>query len=427
MWKNCPPRYEHGVKREVKVNLVYPKYDHQVIQRIRKMHDDCSVFVNEKGLNVVSISSVETFGGQGETFRAAVELYPHCVYQKAPTTYAVDFLVGESQKDWLYGEEEVALFWGEQLEVEEDYLGPRIEGDTVTSDFVMAMVDYLKNQNMVHHRYIYQVVSKAMENLQHATSLASISLLDGAHITVCGDVHGQFYDLLNIFDLNGFPSKSNPYLFNGDFVDRGAFSVEVIITLFAFKAMCPQAIYLARGNHESDGLNERYGFHREVYYKLGRDCVELFSRAFCFLPLAHVINDKIFVVHGGLFSQDGVTLSDIRGIYRFCQPPQEGLMCELLWSDPQTALGRAPNKRGCGISFGQDVTQKFLKENNLDLVVRSHEVKDKGFEVIHNGQLITVFSAPNYCDQFDNLGAYIMFTAPELIPSITTFKGVDHP
>lgn len=74
-------------------------------------------------------------------------------------------------------------------------------------------------------------------------------------------------------------------------------------------------------------------------------------------------------------------------------------MCELLWSDPQTALGRAPNKRGCGISFGQDVTQKFLKENNLDLVVRSHEVKDKGFEVIHNGQLITVFSAPNYCDQ----------------------------
>ncbi|KAG2275071.1 hypothetical protein Bca52824_057626 [Brassica carinata] len=82
MWKNCPPRYEHGVKREVKVNLVYPKYDHQVIQRIRKMHDDCSVFVNEKGLNVVSISSVETFGGQGETFRAAVELYPHCVYQR---------------------------------------------------------------------------------------------------------------------------------------------------------------------------------------------------------------------------------------------------------------------------------------------------------------------------------------------------------
>lgn len=81
------------------------------------MHDDCSVFVNEKGLNVVSISSVETFGGQGETFRAAVELYPHCVYQKAPTTYAVDFLVGESQKDWLYGEEEVALFWGEQLGV----------------------------------------------------------------------------------------------------------------------------------------------------------------------------------------------------------------------------------------------------------------------------------------------------------------------
>ncbi|KAJ0267001.1 hypothetical protein HA466_0008960 [Hirschfeldia incana] len=116
MWKNCPPRYDHGVKREVKVNLVYPEYDHDVIQRIRKRHDDCSVFVNkddEKGLNVVFISSVETFGGQGETFRAAVELYPQCVYQTVSNSYDVDFLVGESQNGWLYSEEEVALFWGE--------------------------------------------------------------------------------------------------------------------------------------------------------------------------------------------------------------------------------------------------------------------------------------------------------------------------
>ncbi|KAL0751257.1 hypothetical protein Bca101_033260 [Brassica carinata] len=102
-------------------------------------------------------------------------------------------------------------------------------------------------------------------------------------------------------------------------------------------------------------------------------------------------------------------------------------MCELLWSNPQTALGRAPSKRGCGIKFGEDVTRKFLTCNHLDLIVISHEVKDEGFEFTHNDQLITVFSAPNYCNIFGNDGAYIRFTAPALIPKITRFKAVDHP
>ncbi|GAV77161.1 LOW QUALITY PROTEIN: Metallophos domain-containing protein/TPR_1 domain-containing protein/PPP5 domain-containing protein/TPR_11 domain-containing protein [Cephalotus follicularis] len=313
------------------------------------------------------------------------------------------------------------------LEVEPQYSGARMEGDVVTLDFVKKMLDGFKNQKNLHKRYAFQIVLQTREMLRTLTSLVDINVPNGNHFTVCGDVHGQFYDLLNIFELNGLPSEENPYLFNGDFVDRGSFSVEVILTLFAFKCMCPSAIHLSRGNHESKSMNKIYGFEGEVRSKLSETFVELFAEVFCCLPLAHVINEKVFVVHGGLFSVDGVKLSDIRAIDRFCEPPEEGLMCELLWSDPQPLPGRGPSKRGVGLSFGADVTKRFLQDNNLDLVVRSHEVKDEGYEIEHEGKLITVFSAPNYCDQMGNKGAFIRFEAPDLKPNIVTFSAVPHP
>ncbi|KAF8725573.1 hypothetical protein HU200_020107 [Digitaria exilis] len=310
------------------------------------------------------------------------------------------------------------------VEVEPQYAGPRIDGDEITLDFVKAMLDEFKKQKCIHKRYAYQVVLKTLELLRSMPSLVDVDVPNGGHFTVCGDVHGQYFDLLNIFELNGLPSEENPYLFNGDFVDRGSFSVEVILTLFAFKCLYPKAMYLARGNHESKSMNKIYGFEGEVRSKLGEKFVELFAEVFCWLPLAHVINKKVFVVHGGLFSVDGVKLSDIRSIDRFCEPPEEGLMCELLWSDPQPQLGRGPSKRGVALSFGADVTKKFLQDNNLDLIVRSHEVKDEGYEIEHDGKLITVFSAPNYCDQMGNKGAFIRFTAPEMKPDIVTFSAV---
>ncbi|EPS61337.1 serine/threonine-protein phosphatase 5, partial [Genlisea aurea] len=311
--------------------------------------------------------------------------------------------------------------------VEPQYSGARIEGDVVGLDFITKMMDDFKKQKTLHKRYAYQIVLQTRDLLRELPSLVDINVPHGKHFTVCGDVHGQFYDLLNIFELNGLPSEDNPYLFNGDFVDRGSFSVEVILTLFAFKCMSPTAIYLARGNHESRNMNKIYGFEGEVRSKLSDAFVELFAEVFCCLPLAHVINEKVFVVHGGLFSVDGVKLSDIRSINRFCEPPEEGLMCELLWSDPQPQLGRGPSKRGVGLSFGADVTKKFLESNDLDLVVRSHEVKDEGYEIEHDGKLITVFSAPNYCDQMGNKGAFIRFEAPQLKPKIVTFSAVAHP
>ncbi|KAJ6805008.1 serine/threonine-protein phosphatase 5 [Iris pallida] len=293
-------------------------------------------------------------------------------------------------------------------DVEPQYTGARIEGEVVTLDFVKKMIDDFRNQKCLHKRYAYQIVLQTREILRSMPSLVDITVPNGSKFTVCGDVHGQLFDLLNIFELNGLPSEDNPYLFNGDFVDRGSFSLEVILTLFAFKCMSPSAMYLSRGNHESRSMNKIYGFEGEVKSKLSDTFVELFAEVFCCLPLAHVLNDKVFVVHGGLFSVDGVKLSDIRAIDRFCEPPEEGLMCELLWSDPQPQCGRGPSKRGVGLSFGEDVTKRFLQENNLDLVVRSHEVKDEGYEITHDGKLITVFSAPNYCDQMGNKGAYIL-------------------
>ncbi|KAF5949492.1 hypothetical protein HYC85_011485 [Camellia sinensis] len=313
------------------------------------------------------------------------------------------------------------------IEVEPQYDGARIEGDFVTLNFVKKMMDDFRNQKFLHKRYAFQIVLQTREMLCALPSLVDINIPDGKHFTVCGDVHGQYYDLLNIFELNGLPSEDNPYLFNGDFVDRGSFSLEVILTLFAFKCMSPSAIYLSRGNHESKSMNKIYGFEGEVRSKLSDTFVEAFAEVFCCLPLAHVINEKVFIVHGGLFSVDGVKLSDIRAIDRFCEPPEEGLMCELLWSDPQPQPGRGPSKRGVGLSFGGDVTKRFLQENKLDLVVRSHEVKDEGYEIEHDGKLITVFSAPNYCDQMGNKGAFIRFEAPHLKPNIVTFSAVPHP
>lgn len=120
-------------------------------------------------------------------------------------------------------------------------------------------------------------------------------------ITVCGDIHGQFYDLVNVYKINGMPSEENPYLFNGDFVDRGSFSIEVILTLLAWKVANPNIIHLTRGNHESRSMTQLYGFQGEVIHKYNSNVYELFLKCFQSLPLAFVLSKKVMVCHGGLF------------------------------------------------------------------------------------------------------------------------------
>lgn len=178
--------------------------------------------------------------------------------------------------------------------------------------------------------------------------------------------------MLNIFSINGNPSETNPYLFNGDFIDRGSFSVEVIVTLLAWKALLPNHMFMARGNHESKNLNKMYGFEGEVKHKYDVKTYDLFSEVFCYLPLAHCINNKIFVTHGGLFSKDGIKIKDIEKVNRVREPPDEGIMCECLWSDPSDTDGRHPSKRGVAIQFGPDVAQRFIDDNDLSNKIFYH-------------------------------------------------------
>lgn len=164
-----------------------------------------------------------------------------------------------------------------------------------------------------------------------------------------------------------------------------------------------------------------YRFKGETKSKYDDETYSAFRELFFCLPLCYLINKKIFVVHGGLPSNDETTLDEIRKIHRFCEPPEKGLMADLLWSDFVNEDGRHVSKRGVSFCAGPDISAKFVGQHNLQLVVRSHEMKEEGYEIQKGGRVITVFSAPNYCDQSKNKGAFIRFVAPELKPDIKQF------
>ena len=314
------------------------------------------------------------------------------------------------------------------ITVPASYDGPRIgEDGIITLQFVLDAMEYFRQEKIVHKKYLVMVLLEALKALKAHPNVVPIPVDATSDVTVCGDTHGQYYDLLNIFKLNGNPSPSNRYLFNGDFVDRGSYSVENVSVLLAFKALFPNDFFMSRGNHEGQGLNRVYGFEGEVKQKYDEPVYDLFQEVFNALPLAHIVNEKIFVAHGGLFSKDNVTIAEIQQVNRFRDIPDEGLMCELMWADPRPMPGRGPSKRGVGHSFGPDVTDNFLATNRLQLFIRSHEVQENGYAMMHQDRLITVFSAPNYCDQVGNKGAFIRFSGSGTTPAFSTFSEVPHP
>ena len=271
----------------------------------------------------------------------------------------------------------------EAMSIDDNYNGPVLPADgKVTVEFMKELIEAFKQGTKLHRKYAYKIILDVREIFSKQNTLIDVNIPDDKKFTVCGDVHGQFYDLLNIFDLNGLPSEDNAYLFNGDFVDRGSFSVECILTLFGYKALYPEHFFMSRGNHESQTMNQMYGFEGEVKAKYSGQMYELFAEVFNLLPLCHCLNKRVLVMHGGLFADDGITLEQIRLTDRIRQPPEDGIMCDLLWSDPFPGLGRQPSKRGVGIQFGSDVTEAFCKLNNLEYVIRSHEVKAEGYEIV---------------------------------------------
>lgn len=242
-------------------------------------------------------------------------------------------------------------------------------------------------------------------NLTREILLSQPMLLElGAPIKICGDIHGQFNDLLRLFEYGGFPPESN-YLFLGDYVDRGKQSIEVVCLLFAYKIKYPENFFILRGNHECAGINRIYGFYDECRRRFSVKMWKQFCNTFNCLPCTAVIDDKIICMHGGL-SPHLSKLDQISNISRPCDVPDTGLLCDILWSDPDpTHTGWGENDRGVSFTFGPDVVVEFLNRHELDLVVRAHQVVEDGYEFFAKRELVTVFSAPNYCGEFDNAGA----------------------
>ncbi|KAH3666548.1 hypothetical protein WICMUC_005617 [Wickerhamomyces mucosus] len=221
-------------------------------------------------------------------------------------------------------------------------------------------------------------------------------------ITVVGDVHGQFYDLIEIFKIGGYCPDTN-YLFLGDYVDRGMFSVEVITLLICLKIRHPERVYLIRGNHESRQITQNYGFYSECIRKYGNaEPWYYFTEMFDYLILGAVIDDSIFCVHGGL-SPNVHTIDQIKVVDRFREIPHEGAMADLVWSDPDDENGSfSLSPRGAGYTFGIDVVRKFLKMNSMDKILRAHQLCNEGYQVYFGGLVTTVWSAPNYCYRCGN-------------------------
>jgi len=292
------------------------------------------------------------------------------------------------------------------------YKGPVFPDDgEITKEWVLNLIEFMKdleNKKSLEEKYLdktnlLKLLLKGKQVLnEYQEALVDVDVFEGKNITVVGDTHGQFYDLLHI---------------------------ECMCTLISLKILYPNYVFLNRGNHEDQRINLFYGFMHEVHEKYNDDdTYESFHELFKFLPLGHILNEEVLVIHGGLFSEEGVTLDELKQINRFIDVPSEGLMNEILWSDPFDGNGTQPSDRGAGIYYGQDVTEKFLKENNLKLLIRSHEVRDEGYSIEHGGKHITVFSAPNYCDSVGNKGAIVKFDGDDMEhPYFIKFNASPHP
>ncbi|XP_009151182.1 serine/threonine-protein phosphatase PP1 [Brassica rapa] len=227
-----------------------------------------------------------------------------------------------------------------------------------------------------------------------------------APIRICGDIHGQYQDLLRLFEYGGYPPSAN-FLFLGDYVDRGKQSLETICLLLAYKIRYPSKIYLLRGNHEDAKINRIYGFYDECKRRFNVRLWKIFTDCFNCLPVSALIDDKILCMHGGL-SPELDNLNQIREIQRPTEIPDSGLLCDLLWSDPDQKIeGWADSDRGISCTFGADKVAEFLDKNDLDLICRGHQVVEDGYEFFAKRRLVTIFSAPNYGGEFDNAGALL--------------------
>ena len=239
-------------------------------------------------------------------------------------------------------------------------------------------------------------------------------------IKICGDLHGQYSDLIRMFDVAGYPGD-NSFLFLGDYVDRGRQSIETIALLLAYKIKYPESIFLLRGNHESSSINRIYGFYDECKRRYSTLVWKYFTDTFNCMPIAAVVGERILCMHGGI-SPELTSLIKIEEIKRPAEIPDSGLFCDILWSDPQEEIfGWGENDRGVSVTFGENIVSEFCAKHDLDLICRAHQVVEEGYQFFSKRRLVTIFTAPNYCGEFDNAAA-VMSVDENMICSFHILK-----
>eukprot|EP01006_Ploeotia_vitrea_P047832 TRINITY_DN67169_c3_g2_i1.p1 TRINITY_DN67169_c3_g2~~TRINITY_DN67169_c3_g2_i1.p1 ORF type:complete len:319 (-),score=1.81 TRINITY_DN67169_c3_g2_i1:586-1542(-) len=282
---------------------------------------------------------------------------------------------------------------------------------------IQPIIERLERGDQLEEFHIKFICCKAKDILMEESNVVPIS----PPVTIVGDIHGQFYDLLEIFRIGGKPPDTN-YLFLGDYVDRGYYSVETIALLLCYKIRYPARITMLRGNHETRSISQMYGFLAECTrkYKGSAKVWHMFMEVFDVLTITASISNRIFCVHGGL-SPAFHTLDGIRILFRFGEVPHEGPISDLMWSDPDVSIpGWGISSRGAGYTFGDDVVTTFLHANNMDHILRAHQLCQEGFQVLFKNKLSTVWSAPNYCYRCHNI-ASILEIDEDLERSFNTF------
>ena len=267
-------------------------------------------------------------------------------------------------------------------------------------------------------REVISVIDKVYPIIEKEESMIELE----PPLYICGDIHGQFYDLLRVFEILKYPPESK-FLFLGDYVDRGKRSLECILLLLCLKIKYPSRIFLLRGNHESANINRMYGFYDECKRKVSLRIYKKFCNLFNILPITALVGEKILCMHGGL-AYDLKNLDQLKTIKRPTEIPEAGLLCDLVWSDPDESLyfDFCTNKeRGISVCFSKKKVEEFTKENDLDLICRAHQVVEEGFQFFANMKLITVFTAPNYMEEFDNNGG-ILEVNEDMICSLHVLK-----
>lgn len=317
-----------------------------------------------------------------------------------------------------------------QIDIANMYIQSADLPASITLDDVKELIDSCKKGLKIPRHEIVRIVNMAMGVFRQESTLINVTIAPANHITVVGDLHGQLDDLLLILRENGLPSETNPYVFNGDVVDRGDRGIEIAVIIYLFKILYPRHVFVNRGNHEEHSITQVFGFMKECETKYDTFIFDLFCESFKWLPLATLLDQRVLVVHGGV-PREVVQLKEFNTLLdrteydltRWRDKPKlkiqrephrrMQMMRDLLWSDPKTAKGWEENKRGAGILYGPDVVHKFMTKNKLALIIRSHECVPRGFDwpFQDKGMLVTLFSASNYCGKANNLGCFVRIPA----------------